>query len=120
MLRVRIARYFYVMTIWLKMLFRMINKEKGRKRKTVKRSKTKDAIKPIIIISEDIDLNMDRPENYTVEGSEKEVIRAKKVKSNTKRGLGEEYISRKIKKTVPPKRKQDAEETRMKSRKESV
>ena len=52
---------------------------------------------------------MDRPENYTVEGSEKEVIRAKKVKSNkekeakTKRGLGQEYVSRKTKKTVPLK-----------------
>ena len=96
------------MTIWLKMLFRVINTEK-KKRKTVKRSKTKDAIKPISITSEEIDLNMDRPENYTVEGSEKEVIRAKKVKSNkqkeakTKRGLGQEYISRKIKKTVPLK-----------------
>ena len=52
---------------------------------------------------------MDRPENYTAEGNEKEVIRAKKVKSNkqkeakTKRGLGQEHIRRKIKKTVPPK-----------------
>ena len=78
-----------------------------KKRKKVKRSKTKDAVKPISIVSEEIDLNMDRPE--TVEGSEKEVIRAKKVKSNkqkeakTKRGLGQEYIRRKIKKTVPPK-----------------
>ena len=80
-----------------------------KKRKTVKRSKTKDAVKPIYIVSEEIDPNMDRPENYMVESSKKEVIRAKKVKSNkqkeamTKRSLGQEYISRKTKKTVPPK-----------------
>ena len=80
-----------------------------KKRKKVKRSKTKDAVKPISLVCEEIDLNVDRPENYTVDGSEKEVIRAKKVKSNkqkeakTKRGLEQERISRKIKKTVPPK-----------------
>ena len=80
-----------------------------KKRKTVKRSKTKDAVKPVSIVSEEVDLNMERPENYTVEGSGKEVIRAKKVKSKkqkeakTKRGLGQEYISRKTKKTVPSK-----------------
>ena len=52
----------------------------GKKnQKTIKRVKTKNAVEPISIVSEDIDLSMDRPENYIVEGSEKEVSRAKKV-----------------------------------------
>ena len=69
-----------------------------RKRKTVKAVKAKNA---------EIDPSMNRPD--IVEGSEKEESRAKKVKSNeqkvakTKRGLGQDYISRKTKETAPPK-----------------